>query len=130
MNKPTLTAVAVLAVLALGTQVSAQAAAPAPASVGAKAWVGHYAEIEEHLRTAPIERVEDVPLGVTKPKRAFFAPATASSASTWCRSRSSAARPWVLGDAPVREMLKRRDKIVARFEKLARERGEAAVFPF
>jgi len=39
-------------------------------------------------------------------------------------------RPWVLGDAPVREMLKRRDKIVAHFEKLARERGEAAVFPF
>jgi hypothetical protein len=74
MNKATLTAVAVLATLALGTQASAQAAAPAPASVGAKTWVGHYAEIEEYLRTAPIERVEDVPLGVTKPKRAFFAP--------------------------------------------------------
>jgi hypothetical protein len=39
-------------------------------------------------------------------------------------------RPWVLGDAPVRDILKRRDKIVAHFEKLARERGEAAVFPF
>ena len=30
----------------------------------------------------------------------------------------------------VRGILKRRDKIVAHFEKLARERGEAAVFPF
>ena len=39
-------------------------------------------------------------------------------------------RPWVLGDGPVKGLLKRRDKIVAHFEKLARERGEAAVFPF
>ena len=272
MNRPRLTAVAavaVLATLALGTQVSAQAAAPAPASVGAKTWVGHCAEIEEYLRTAPIERVEDVPLGVTKPKRAFFAPggpvgsvtfkhlpmgrhggfwdayqseiaayeldrllgldmvpvtverrvgSELASVQMWvegcrmikdvdqsacptpvdfakqiCRQRvfdnlianidrnagnilvdgqwniilidhsrafaantmpfekqmtridremlaklkaldeaglTKTVRPWVLGDAPVREMLKRRDKIVAHFEKLARERGEAAVFPF
>jgi hypothetical protein len=39
-------------------------------------------------------------------------------------------RPWLLGDGTVRDLLKRRDKIVARFEKLARERGKAAVFPF
>ena len=38
--------------------------------------------------------------------------------------------PWVLGDGPVRDILKRRDKIVAHFEKLARKHGEAAVFPF
>lgn len=269
MNRPPLTAVAVLATLALGTQASAQVAALAPASVGAKTWVGHYAEIAEYLRTAPIERVEDVPLGVTKPKRAFFAPggpvgsvtfkhlpmgrhggfwdayqseiaayeldrllgldmvpvtverrvgSELASVQMWvegcrmvkdvdqsacptpvefakqiCRQRvfdnlianidrnagnilvdgqwniilidhsrafatntmpfekqmtridremmaklraldeaglKKTVRPWVLGDAPVREMLKRRDKIVAHFEKLARERGEAAVFPF
>jgi len=74
MNRPTLTAVAILATLALGAQVSAQAPAPASAGAGAKTWVGRYAELEEYLRKAPIERVEDVPLGVTKPKRAFFAP--------------------------------------------------------
>ena len=39
-------------------------------------------------------------------------------------------RPWVLGDGAIRAILKRRDKIVARFETLARERGEAVVFPF
>ena len=39
-------------------------------------------------------------------------------------------RPWVLGDGSVKGILKRRDKIVAHFEKLALERGEAAVFPF
>ncbi len=39
-------------------------------------------------------------------------------------------RPWVLDDATIRGVLKRRDRIVAHFETLARERGEAAVFPF
>ena len=267
MNRSPLTAVAVLATLALGTQVSAQT--PAPVSVGAKTWVGRYAELEEYLRTAPIERVEDVPLGVTKPKRAFFAPGgpvgsvtfkhlpmgrhggfwdayqseiaayeldrllgldmvpvtverrvgrELASVQMWvegcrmikdvdqaacpnpvefakqvCRQRvfdnlvanidrnagnilvdgqwniilidhsrafaantmpfekqmtridremlaklkaldesglMKAVRPWVLNDGAVRDLLKRRDKIVAHFEKLARERGEAAVFPF
>jgi hypothetical protein len=49
-------------------------AAPAPAPTGAKVWIGRYAEFEEFLRTAPIERVERVPLGVTRPERCFFAP--------------------------------------------------------
>ncbi len=39
-------------------------------------------------------------------------------------------RPWVLSDGQARAILKRRDKIVAHFEQAARERGEAAVFPF
>jgi hypothetical protein len=267
MNKPTLTAVAVLATLALGAQVSAQA--PAPASVGAKTWVGRYAELEEYLRTAPVERIEEVPIGVTRPKRIFFAPGGLASSATFkvlpmgrrsgyweahrsevaayeldrllgldmvpvtverrvgselasvqmwvegcrmvkdvdqsacpsplewakqtCRQRvfdnlianidrnagnilvdgqwnmilidhsrafasntmpfgkqmtridremfaklkaldeaglMKTVRPWVLGDGPVRDILKRRDKIVAHFEKLARKQGEASVFPF
>lgn len=37
---------------------------------------------------------------------------------------------WVLSAGTVRELLKRRDKIVAPFDRLARERGPAAVFPF
>lgn len=39
-------------------------------------------------------------------------------------------KPWVLGDGSVRDVLKRRDKIVEQFDRLAREKGEAAVFPF
>jgi hypothetical protein len=39
-------------------------------------------------------------------------------------------RPWVLAEGNVRELLRRRDKIVARFEQLGRERGEAVVFPW
>jgi hypothetical protein len=58
MNRCPLTAVAVLATLALGALASAQA--PAPASVGAKTWVGHYAELEKYLRTAPVARMEEM----------------------------------------------------------------------
>jgi hypothetical protein len=244
------------------------AAAPATAT-GSKVWIGHEAEVEEFLKTAPIVRVIDIPVGVTKPKQAFFAPGgLATSAAVkhlpmavrqgfweaykseiaayeldrlldlemvpptverrvgsdlasvqfwvegckllrevdqkacpkpleWakqvCRqkvfdnlianidrnegnllvdgewnlilidhSRAFASdrmpfekqmtrvdrafferlktldeptlmkriRPWVLSDGQVRGLLKRRDKIVADFEKLARERGEGAVFPF
>jgi hypothetical protein len=36
----------------------------------------------------------------------------------------------VLTGGSVRDILKRRDKIVAQFERLAREKGEVAVFPF
>jgi hypothetical protein len=243
--------------------------APAAERLGAKVWIGRHAEFEDYLRTAPIDRVEKVPIGVTKPERGFFAPgglaasaavkhlpmgqrsgfweaykseiaayeldrllgldmvpvtverrvgSDLASVQLWvdgckhvkdvdqsacprpidwakqvCRqkvfdnlianidrnagnllvdgewnlvlidhSRAFAqnrmpfekemtridrellarlktldeaglmkrVRPWVLGNGPVRDILKRRDKIVAHFERLARERGEAAVYPF
>jgi hypothetical protein len=55
--------------------VAAAQAAPAQAAAvatGSKTWIGHEAEFEEYLRTAPIVKVEDVPIGVTKPRRAIF----------------------------------------------------------
>lgn len=55
------------------TQAPAPAPAAAPASV-VKVWVGKYAEYEEFLETAPIAKVTDVPIGVTKPRRAYFKP--------------------------------------------------------
>ncbi len=39
-------------------------------------------------------------------------------------------RPWVINEGAVKDLLKRRDKIVARFEALAKEKGEAEVFPW
>ena len=54
------------------------AQAPAAAAIadpaGAKVWLGHYAEYEDYLKTAAIQKVGDIPVGVTKPKRAFFEP--------------------------------------------------------
>ena len=51
-----------------------QAAAAAEQPAGSKVWLGHYAEYEEFLKTAAITKVGDIPVGVTKPKRAFFEP--------------------------------------------------------
>jgi hypothetical protein len=48
--------------------------APAAVATGAKVWVGKYAEYEEFLKTAPIARETNIPVGVTHPQRAFFAP--------------------------------------------------------
>ena len=41
---------------------------------GSRRWLGREAEFEQFLRTAPIERLETLGLGVTGAKRAFFAP--------------------------------------------------------
>ncbi len=63
------------------TPIPAAAPAAAPAAVpttasliGSKVWVGRYGEFEEYLKTAGIGETADIPVGVTKPKRAFFAP--------------------------------------------------------
>jgi hypothetical protein len=68
----------------LATTVAAQQA-PTPtaqesvpskpiAVVGSKAWIGHEAEVEEYLKTAKVVKFNDVPVGVTRPRRGFFEP--------------------------------------------------------
>lgn len=52
--------------------VTATSTAPKP--TGSKVWIGREAEFEEFLASAPIERIEQIPVGVTKPQRAFLAP--------------------------------------------------------
>jgi hypothetical protein len=275
MKKVLLVAAIGLAALPLLAQAPAPAAPAAATPVvetqpnGSKVWIGRYAEFEEFLRTAPVEHVDKIPVGVTKPERGFFAPggiagsaavkhlpmgqragfweaykseiaayqldrllgldmvpptverrvgSDLASVQLWvegCRvikdvdqkacpkpvewakqvlrqkvfdnlianidrnqgnilvdgewnlilidhsrafgsdkmpfvkemtridrafferlkaldeaSVMKQVRPWVLGDGTARAILKRRDKIVAQLEKLAQERGEAAVFPF
>lgn len=43
-----------------------------PLGESAKIWEGRRAEFEEFMRTSPFTKIEDVPIGVTKPKRGYF----------------------------------------------------------
>ncbi len=60
--------------LAVAPQVPTETQSPTTAATGSKVWVGRNAEFEQFLKTAPIARITDVPVGVTKPRRAFFEP--------------------------------------------------------
>lgn len=60
------------------TPARPQVAEPPPAPPvqveGTKIWLGREAEIEEFLRVAEVDRIENVPVGVTKPRRVFVKP--------------------------------------------------------
>lgn len=56
-------------------------AADAPES--SKVWEGREAEFEECLGTAPVAKLEEVPIGVTKPKRAHVEPGYPCSSFAW-----------------------------------------------
>lgn len=55
----------------------------APAAVHAVTWPDQRETIEAWLREAPIEKMEDIPIGVTRPKRAFFPPAGPIRSAAW-----------------------------------------------
>ena len=46
-------------------------------------WVGNEPAIEEFLRSADVQRLEDVPIGVTKPRRAVFSPGGPVARAAW-----------------------------------------------
>jgi hypothetical protein len=55
----------------LAGQAPATSSGPA---ANAKVWIGHEPDYETFLKTAAIDREENIPVGVTKPRRVFFAP--------------------------------------------------------
>jgi hypothetical protein len=55
----------------------------APAATSANVWQGRTAEYEEYLRTAPVTKVEELPIGVTRPKRALTGPGGLARAFAW-----------------------------------------------
>ena len=65
-----------------GRRIQTQSA-PAVAAGSARIWEGRNAEFEEFLRTAEIDRFEEIPLGVTKPKRAYFKPGGLVESAAW-----------------------------------------------
>lgn len=46
-------------------------------------WLGREDQIETFLKTAPIERWKDIPVGITRPRRAFFAPGGVAGSMAW-----------------------------------------------
>jgi hypothetical protein len=61
----------VLAIFFVALSATLVAQSP-PATGSAKTWQGRNAAIEEYLRTAPFEKIQEVPIGVTKPMRGYF----------------------------------------------------------
>ena len=81
----------VLMVLLVSANAASQQVAPAPASATAdrqsrassKVWLERHAEFEAFLRDAPFQRIEDVPIGVTRPQRGFFDPGGLVTSAAW-----------------------------------------------
>ena len=59
------------------------AQSPQPAAPAARPWVGREAQIEAHLKSAAIERLEDIGTGVTRPRRAYLNPSSPVASLTW-----------------------------------------------
>jgi hypothetical protein len=57
--------------------------AQAPAAVCANIWNGRTAEVEAFLRAAKVEKVAELPIGVTRPKRAYLAPGGLAKSFAW-----------------------------------------------
>jgi hypothetical protein len=60
------------ATAAAAAALQGPAAPPAPSAGSAKTWESRHQEFEDFIRTAEIDHFEDIPIGVTKPKRAYF----------------------------------------------------------
>jgi len=60
-----------LSAATLSGQVAIPASDPAKCSVN---WIGHEPEIEQYMVAAKVTKMEDVPIGVTKPQRAYLEP--------------------------------------------------------
>jgi hypothetical protein len=57
--------------------------------VCANTWQGRNAEVEEFLRTAKVEKIADIPIGVTRPRRAYLAPGGLAESFAWKPLRPS-----------------------------------------
>lgn len=67
MRKATLLALVILATTSLSGQTVIPASEPGKCSL---VWAGHESEIEQMLTDGKVAKLEDVPIGVTKPQRA------------------------------------------------------------
>lgn len=75
---------------ALSTTATAQtptatsaSATTSPPRESANIWEGRRAQVEDFMRTTPFVKIEDVPIGVTKPKRGYFEPGGLVVSAAW-----------------------------------------------
>jgi hypothetical protein len=54
-----------------------------PKDASANVWQGRNAEIEAFLKTAKVQKVTDIPIGVTRPRRAYLAPGGIVASFAW-----------------------------------------------
>jgi hypothetical protein len=69
--------------LLLALFVLALPQAPAKPAACANVWQQRTAEFEEFLRTATIAKVADIPVGVTRPRRAYMVPGGLATSFAW-----------------------------------------------
>ena len=67
--------------LALASAVFAQT--PAEEAASAKIWIGRAQEFEQFLVEAELDRLEEIPVGVTKPQRGYFGPGGLLESMSW-----------------------------------------------
>ncbi|MCC7177694.1 MAG: hypothetical protein IT177_04815 [Acidobacteria bacterium] len=73
-----------LALLAQGPAVPAPSSpAPAAPDMCAQVWIGRAGEFEQFLKTAAVSSLKEVPVGVTRPSRAYFAPGGLAESMAW-----------------------------------------------
>lgn len=79
-----------LLLFAATASLSAQSPATTPApqaqpakAASAKIWEGRHAEFEEYIRNTPFTKITEVPIGVTQPKRGYFAPGGLVESAAW-----------------------------------------------
>ncbi|HET7218410.1 MAG TPA: hypothetical protein VFJ02_10190 [Vicinamibacterales bacterium] len=60
-----------------------------PKPVCANVWQGRNAQVEEFLRTAKVEKIADIPIGVTRPRRAYLAAGGLAGSFAWKPLRPS-----------------------------------------
>jgi hypothetical protein len=81
MCKMNLSVAATIWILSVGALVAAPQATEE--AVSAKVWLSRAADYEEFLKTAEVVRMEEIPVGVTKPTRCYFAPGGLVESMTW-----------------------------------------------
>src|SRR5689334_4167599 len=72
-----------LAIAAAAFWTPVEFAAQAPAAACSRAWVGHEAEFERALADGRVTKLEDLPIGVTKPVRGTLDPPAPVAHFTW-----------------------------------------------